>query len=54
LLFDNIDDWLRWKSDPFNILEKKYGEEFADWVKQNKDRVPRVDLSKELKENMSL
>lgn len=41
MLFDNIDDWLRWKSYPFNILEKKYGEEFADWVRQNKDRVPQ-------------
>ena len=36
--FDNIDNWLRWKADPFNILEKKYGKEFVDWIKQNKNK----------------
>ena len=40
MLFDNVDDWLRWKSDPFNMLEKKYGKEFADWARQNKGKVP--------------
>lgn len=39
--FDNIDDWLKWKSDPFNILERKYGKEFVDWARKNKDRVPQ-------------
>lgn len=38
--FDNVDDWLKWKSDPFNILEKKYGKEFADWAKENNGNVP--------------
>lgn len=43
--FDNIDDWLRWKSDPFNILEKKHGEEFVDWARKNKDRIPDAWLN---------
>lgn len=38
--FDNVDKWLKWKSDPFNILEHKYGKEFAEWARQNKDKVP--------------
>ncbi len=38
--FDNIDDWLKWKADPFNILEKKYGNEFAFWARKNKGSVP--------------
>lgn len=37
--FDNVDDWLKWKSDPFNMLEKKYGKEFSEWARQNKDKV---------------
>lgn len=43
--FENIDDWLKWKADPFNILEKKYGKEFADWARQNKSRVPNYWLN---------
>jgi len=43
--FDNVDDWLRWKSDPFNILEKKYGNEFADWARKNKGKVPNKWLN---------
>lgn len=39
--FDNIDDWLKWKTDPFNVLEKKYGKEFADWAMRNEGRVPK-------------
>jgi hypothetical protein len=39
--FDNVDDWLRWKADPFNILEKKWGKEFMDWVRQNRDKIPK-------------
>ena len=39
--FDNIDDWLKWKVYPFNILEKRYGKEFADWARENKDKVPK-------------
>lgn len=37
--FDDVDKWLRWKIDPFNILEKKYGNEFADWARKNKDKI---------------
>lgn len=36
--FDNVDEWLKWKSDPFNILEKKYGNEFSDWARKNKGK----------------
>lgn len=36
--FDNIGDWLKWKADPFNILEKKYGKEFAEWARENKGK----------------
>lgn len=43
--FDNIDDWSKWKIDPFNILEKKYGEEFADWARQNKNKLPNKWLN---------
>lgn len=39
--FDNIDDWLKWKVDPFNILEKKYGKEFTDWARKNEHRIPK-------------
>lgn len=42
--FDNVDDWLKWKLDPFNILEKKYGKEFADWARKNKNSVPKYWL----------
>lgn len=38
--FDRIEEWLKWKSDPFNILERKYGKEFAEWARENKDKVP--------------
>lgn len=38
--FDNIDDWLKWKVDPFNILEKKYGKEFADFARRNNGKIP--------------
>lgn len=37
--FDNVGDWLEWKSDPFNMLESKYGKEFANWARRNKDKV---------------
>jgi hypothetical protein len=39
--FDNIDDWLKWKADHFNILERKYGEEFTDWARKNECRIPK-------------
>lgn len=39
--FDIVDDWLKWKADPFNILEKKHGKEFADWARQNKNKIYR-------------
>lgn len=43
--FDNIDKWLEWKRDPLNVLKKKYGEEFADWARKNKDKVPNKWIS---------
>lgn len=39
--FGSIDDWLKWKSDPFNILEKKYGKDFTDWARRNENKVPK-------------
>lgn len=39
--FENVDNWKKWRSDPFNVLEKKYGREFADWARENKDKVPK-------------
>ena len=39
--FGNVDDWLKWKADPCNILEKKWGKEFTDWVRQNRDKIPK-------------
>ena len=27
------------RRDPFNMLESKYGKEFPDWAKRNKDKV---------------
>lgn len=41
--FDNIDNWLRWKADPFNTIEKKYGKEFADWARKNKGKAGTED-----------
>lgn len=39
--FDNIDDWLKWKN---RSLEDRYGIEFSEWAKQNKDSVPKYYL----------
>ncbi len=42
--FDNIDDWLKWKVGPFNMLECKYGKDYVLWARKNKDRVPKYWL----------
>ena len=49
--FDNIDDWLKWKSDPFNILEKKYGKDFADWARTNKNIVSKCFIEQGCRSN---
>lgn len=41
MLFDDVEDWKKWKSDPFNVLEKKYGKEFADWARENNGKIPK-------------
>ena len=44
--FNNIRDWNNWKRDQtwFKGLENKYGKEFAEWARQNKDNVPKYYL----------
>jgi len=40
--FDNIREWKKWKKDQkwYKELSNKYGEEFSNWARQNKDKVP--------------
>lgn len=35
MLFDNIDDWLKWKN---RSIEEKYGKEFVEWARENKGK----------------
>ena len=56
MLFDNVDNWLKWKN---RDIEEKYGKEFADWAKKNEYKTPRYlidagcQTDKEYKEKLS-
>lgn len=43
--FDNIDEWLRWKRDSINVLENKYGKDFADWARANNGKIPKYFIN---------
>lgn len=40
--FDDVLKWNRWKKEQnwYDALTEKYGKEFTDWVRKNKDEVP--------------
>lgn len=45
--FDNVEDWKKWKIgllDFFKGLEYRYGKDFADWARKNRDKLPDAYL----------
>jgi hypothetical protein len=45
--FDNIDDWKKWKIDLLDFyknLEYNYGKDFANWARENRNKIPDAYL----------